>query len=144
MKNPDTKNSFTTPEGYFASLDERLRKIALPADKSDVFDVPDDYFQNLHKRLTAIPNYHQVNHSRHTIRNLAAAIFIIAAIGSLILFYPFNQPKATTYAFNISTEEAAYYLSNYDMIEYAEIFEPYINNEIIHFDVTTEFIITEN
>ena len=45
MKNSDTEKSFTTPEGYFASLDERLRKIALPADKSDVFDVPENYFQ---------------------------------------------------------------------------------------------------
>lgn len=144
MKNSDTEKSFTTPEGYFASLDERLRKIALPADKSDVFDVPENYFQKLHKRLTAIPNHHQVNHFHKTIRNVAAAIFIIGAIGSSFLFYSLNQPKITPFAFEIPTEEAAYYLSNYDMIEHAEIFEPYIEDEIIPFDGTTEFILTEN
>lgn len=137
--NKNTKNPFTTPEGYFDSFKDRLmanlanNESELPSKQG--FKVPDNYFENL--KINLEPKEVKVI-KLNPIKKIITLAVSAAAIAIIYLGFNLNSTKDVSFSSLANIDIEAYFdnqefdLSTYDIAEVLPLGEMEIADIIDH------------
>ena len=123
------ETGFTTPENYFAGLNERinagvfLERIAAAASSNGGFEVPQEYFANLSSAILAKTVNETVVHQTKIVKFWHSKLLKYASAACFILiagagFY-YNNQQTVTYP-DMDTEQMLYDIDEHVIIEHIE------------------------